>query len=251
MNLSTFSPKAFLESVAGSLESVVASPTSVAALDGLGCSTKKLGQMFTFNSVASPTEKEISACDDVPLIEGVDHLVAGKTDKQACALLRRMVVDLMHEVDDYRGRLEEKEKRVTTLEEERFATNQEACDRLYALMLALEKITGEDVRVKLEPGTILSTEEATNLVISELTKKIGNLNMENTGLLERVDEMKETMDDLESENGSSLYKIEALEMQFKSINKTRQKVVSRLVDRSKDSTANSSPTAHGRYLEPN
>jgi hypothetical protein len=42
-----------------------------------------------------------------------------------------------------------------------------------------------------------------------------------------------------------LYKIEALEMQFKTINKTRQKVVSRLVDRSTD------PTAHGRYLETN
>jgi chromosome segregation ATPase len=248
MKLSMFSPKGFQESVAGYLESVAASPTSVAALDGLGCSTQKLGQMFTFNSAASPTEKEISACDDVPLIEGVDSLIAGKTDKEACSLLRRMVVDLMHEVDDYRGRLEEKGKRVTTLEEERFATSQEACDRLFALMLALEKITGEDVRVKLEPGTILSTEEATNLVISELTKKIGNLNVENTSLNERVDEMRETMDDLESENGSALYKIEALEMQFKSINKTRQKVVSRLV--SKGSTAKSSTTA-GRYLEPN
>jgi ribosomal protein L20A (L18A) len=153
------------------------------------------------------------------------------------------------EVDDYRGRFEEKEKRVTTLEEESFASNQEARDKLYSLMLALEKITG--ARVELEPITILSTEDATDLVIFELTKKIGKLNLENASLLERVNEMRETMDDLEGENESSLYKIEALEMQFKSINKTRQKVVSRLVDRSKGSTVQSSPTANVRYLETN
>jgi hypothetical protein len=241
MKLSMFSPKVFLASAADS-------PTGVMALDGLGHSTQKLCQLFTFNSAASPTEKEISACRDVPLIEGVDHLIAGKTDKEACALLRRMVVDVMHEVDDYRSRLEVKEKQVMTLEEERFASNQESRDKLFSLMLALEKVT--DARVELEPRTILSNEEATDVVIFELTKKIGKLNVENTMLLDQSKVMRETMDDLEGENGSSLYKIEALEMQFKSINKTRQKVVSKLVDRSKASTVQSSPTA--RYLgEPN
>jgi hypothetical protein len=88
MKLSMFSPKVFLASAAES-------PTGVMALDGLESSTQKLCQLFTFNSAASATEKEISAFDDVPLIEGVDHLIAGKTDKEACGLLRRMVLDLM------------------------------------------------------------------------------------------------------------------------------------------------------------
>ena len=281
MKLSVFSPNAFLASAA-------ASPTGVMALDGFECSTKKISQLFTFNNsalsasvtekeksltsvtaidkherstqelchlytmAASATEKEISdSYDDIPLIEGVDHLIAGKTDKEACSLLRRMVLDLMHEVDDYKGRFEENAKRVTILEEDRFASNQEARDKLYSLMLALEKVTGAHVELG-GPIKILSTAEATDLVIFELTKKIEMLNAENARLLERVNEMRESMDDLEGENESSLYKIEALEMQFKTINKTRQKVVSRLVDRSKGSTVESNnPTAHGRYLETN
>jgi hypothetical protein len=280
MKLPAFSPNAFLASAA-------ASPTGVMALDGLESSTHKLCQLFTFNnsavsasastrekeksptsatvvdkheqstqklsrlftSAASATEKEISDCNEVPLIEGVDHLIAGKTDKEACNLLRRMVLDLMHEVDDYRGRFEEKVERVATLEEERCASNQEARDKLYALMLALEKVTGVHVEFKHDINT-LSTAEATDLVVYELSKKIGKLNVENARLLKRVNEMRETMDDLEGENGSAIYKIEALEMQFKSINKTRQKVVSRLVDRSKASVENN-PTARGRYLETN
>jgi hypothetical protein len=256
MKLSVFSPNAFLASAAASPtqklcqlftfnKSAVSasasasvtekekSPTSVAAIDKHECSTQKLCHLFT--TAASATEKEISDCDDVPLIEGVDHLIAGKTDKEACDLLRRMVLDLMHEVDDYKGRYEEKEQRVTTLEEERFASNQEARDKLYSLMLALEKVTGVHVELG-GPIKILSTAEATDLVIFELTKKIEKLNEENARLLERVNEMRESMDDLEGENESSFYKIEALEMQFKSINKTRQKVVSRLGDRSKGST---------------
>lgn len=277
MKLSTFNPNAFLASAA-------ASPTGVMAIDGLECSTQKLCQLFTFSSTASSaTEKnkspksviavdkyesstqklchlfksaasasekeQMSDFDDVPLIEGVDHLIAGKTDKEACGLLRLMVLDLMHEVDDYRGRFEEKEKQVVTLEEERSASNQEARDKLYSLMLALEKVTG----VHVEMGNIenLPTAEATDLVTFELTKKIENLNAENARLLECVHEMRETMDDLEGENESSLYKIEALEMQFKTINKTRQKVVSRLVEQSKGSSVESRPTAHGRYLETN
>jgi hypothetical protein len=278
MKLSVFNPNALLASAA-------ASPTGLMALDGFENSTQKLCQLFTFNNSAvsasasaSVTEKEKSPTsvtaidkherstqklchlftsaasatelDDIPLIEGVDHLIAGKTDKEACSLLRRMVLDLMHEVDDYKGRFEENAKRVMTLEEERFASNQEARDKLYSLMLALEKVTGDHVELG-GPIKILSTAEATDLVIFELTKKIEKLNVENARLLERVNEMRESMDDLEGENESSLYKIEALEMQFKTINKTRQKVVSRLVDRSKDSTVESNPTAHGRYLETN
>jgi chromosome segregation ATPase len=235
MKLSMFRPKFFLATAAESL-------TNKMALDRLECSTQKLCQ----RAAASPTEKEISVCDDVPLIEG---LIAGKTDTEACGLLRQMVLDLMQEVDEYRGRLEEKEKRVTTLEEERIANSQEARDRLFSLMLALQKVTGDAVRVKLEPTKMFSNEEATDLVVSELTKKIGKLNMENTKLLERVNEMRESMDDLEGENESSLYKIEALEIQFKSINMTRQTVVSGLVDRSKHSTVQISPRAHGRHLE--
>jgi hypothetical protein len=285
MKLSVFNPNAFLASAASSPTGVMAldglecstqklcqlftfnnsavsasasasasvtekekSPTSVTAIDKHECSTEKLCHLFT--SAASATEKEMSGFDDVPLIEGVDHLIAGKTDKEACSLLRRMVLDLMHEVDDYKGCYEESVKRVTTLEEERVASNQEARDKLYSLMLALEKVTGVHVELG---GSIkmLSTADATDLVIFELTKEIEKLNVENARLLERVNEMRESMDDLEGENESSLYKIEALEMQFKSINKTRQKVVSRLVDRSKGSTVESSPTAHSRYLATN
>jgi hypothetical protein len=208
MKLPAFSPNAFLASAA-------ASPTSVVALDGLESSTHKLCQLFTFNtavsaststspsaststsrstwtteiesptsvaavdkhehstqklchlftSAASATEKKISDCNDALLIEGVDHFIAGKTDKEARAMLSRMILDLMHEVDDYRG------------------SNQEARD----LMLALEEVIGVQVEFKHDIET-LSTAEATDLVVYELSKKIEKLNVEIARL--RVNDMR-------------------------------------------------------------
>lgn len=246
MKLAMFSPREFL----ASLES----PTTLKSLGGSEPSqAQKLSKLFTFNSIASPTAKEISACtDDIPLIEGVDHLIAGKTDTEARSLLRRMVLDLMNEVDHYRGRLQVKEKLVSRLEEERSIISQDSRDKLFSLMLSLQKLTGESVTVQLEPGKELSSEDATDLVVSELTKKINQLTVTNTNLVNTVNEMRGSMDDLECENEARLHKVDALEMQFKSINKTRQKVVSRLTDRSaKESMRQSDPSSQGRYLETN
>lgn len=123
---------------------------------------------------------------------------------------------------------------VAVLEEENASNSQEARDKLFSLILALQKATGDSIKVTSDAAQVLSSEEATSLVIASLTDKISELSVQNSQLVERMETMQDIMEDFESENEACLHKMDALEMQFKSINKTRQRVVSRLVDRSKD-----------------
>lgn len=78
----------------------------------------------------------------------------------------------------------------------------------------------------------LSAQDATDLVVSGLTRKIEGLETRNQDLLERNDELETKILEVESENIARQHKIEALELQFKSINKTRQKMMNKLADRS-------------------
>lgn len=236
MKLSMFSPRDVHDANASQ------SPTDVTAFDESNTNTAsssttptttRLGKMFSFATsnaqleAAPTTEQEIKSCSaDVSLVDGVDDLIANKSDQEACILLlRRMVTTLT-------GELEQKEQIVATLEQEKSVNAQDARSNLFSLMLALQKATGDPVKVKLEAGQVLSSEEATSLVISSLTNKISELSEDKSSLVENMTTMHSKMQDLESENEACLHKIDALEMQFKTINKTRQRVVSRLVDKS-------------------
>jgi len=117
---------------------------------------------------------------------------------------------------------------VAVLEEENASNSQEARDKLPSLILALQKATGDSIKVTSDAAQVLSSEEATSLVIASLTDKISELSVQNSQLVERMETMQDIMEDFESENEACLHKMDALEMQLKSINKTRQRVVSRL-----------------------
>jgi len=195
---------------------------------------KRTSKIFSFNEKGAPTEQEKSLCADVSLVDGVDQVIANKSDTEACDLLRGMILNLSNEVDDCCGRLAQKESQVAVLEEENASNSQEARDKLFSLILALQKATGDSIKVTLDAAQVLSSEEASSLVIASLTDKVSELSVQNSQLVERMETMQDIMEDFESENEACLHKMDALEMQFKSINKTRQRVVSRLVDRSKD-----------------
>ena len=74
----------------------------------------------------------------------------------------------------------------------------------------------------------LSAEEASNLTIASLTRKVEELSIKNTTLEEEKIALAERVQELEGENAAFQIKTSALEMQFKAINKTRQKAVQRL-----------------------
>ena len=185
--------------------------------------------------------------------DDVDHLILNcRSDVEARLLLRGMTVDLLDEVDDLRTRLQENQAIVSNLTKERndiivFENNNEKEDnhnstKLIKLIDALEGVTGdggtgnssssEQVKAKMQEGKELTSDEATELVVYTLTNKVSALNIENTQLLDQIKEQQEKIDDLTSQNETYGYKIEALETQFKSINKTRQKAVAKLTDSS-------------------
>lgn len=167
-----------------------------------------------------------------PLLEDVDHVLANKSEEDRGKLLRAMVSDLLNEVDLLRDRLDETEQDLSEARKQRDTLNNECMDQIQTLTKHVQgSITSAGVPTKVEVGEILSADRATELVIQSLKTKIEHLNIENSQLTEKVKDMQDRNDDLECENEARIHKIEALEAQFKCINKTRQKVVRKLVDR--------------------
>ena len=73
---------------------------------------KRTSKIFSFNEKGAPTEQEKSLCADVSLVDGVDQVIANKSDTEACDLLRGMILNLSNEVDDCCGRLAQKESQL-------------------------------------------------------------------------------------------------------------------------------------------
>lgn len=74
----------------------------------------------------------------------------------------------------------------------------------------------------------MSSDHAIGVVVSSLVENLRVLGNKNEKLNADNLRLYEAAADLESTNEAHEYKIDVLESQFKSINKTRQKVVSRL-----------------------
>jgi len=179
----------------------------------------------TESDSSSPEEENTES----PLLAHVDQmLLLTESDGEAKEMLRTMVADLLREADSLKSRMDEAEEKLARLSEEKASIDKKDGERLQSILLALKGVTGEAAKTQTEMGTI-NSDQATELVISTLTKKIEDLNIENTLLGEQNSDLYEQIQDLESENEASLHKIDALEIQFKSINKTRQKVVSRII----------------------
>jgi len=188
--------------------------------------------------------KKIVVVDDA-----VQHLLANKTEHEGYVLLQGMVLDLMREVDQLARKVKERDTRLHDLQDERNLLNRDYRENLFSVWSALTEVTGEaklrlsDKRQSIvdqlsgdNKDAVLPVVEATQLVVENLTKKIEDLNVENTNLLTHIYQMQEKIDDLECVNETRQMKIDALEIQFKAINNTRKSLTKKLIGSGGDRT---------------
>ena len=162
------------------------------------------------------------------VLQDVESILDGRSLEDGHLLLRGMVADLLREVDLMRWRLDETSSSLQRIREERDVVNNDYRDCLLSLILALQQAVGDDLapnRSLLQSGQLLTADEATTMTITTLTGKIEKLNMETSEKEAELATARSRIEDLEAENAAKIDKIAALEKQFKSINKKRNKVV--------------------------
>jgi len=156
----------------------------------------------------------------------IQNLLDNKTEEEGREYLISTASDLLHEVEVLKLSLEEAKSENTALKEEITSSKEEDRKRVDTLVSALRNATnGSDVTLSTERAETLSAEQASTLTITTLARKIENLNIKNSQLAKANQDLSETIEDLQCEAEAKDVKIKALETQFKSINKTRQKVV--------------------------
>jgi hypothetical protein len=148
------------------------------------------------------------------LLDEVDRIVSSTTSpKGAHDLLRGMVADLLRETNNLREQL-------TITQQERDVVRNEYQISLIALKHCVEGAGNFCGTYDFEPitGSVLSPEEATHMVIRTLSTKVEQLAEDKSILEQELTRTKEFLYDVEALNESRLYKIDALEAQFQSIN---------------------------------
>lgn len=171
-----------------------------------------------------------SSNTDAPSVseDAVDHVLSGmESPEKARDLLRGIVADLLRENDSLKADLETKERDLRAAQEERNIVKEEYMDRLITVKKTLERSIGGSCGFEIMPnqtsspaatgGPVISPEQATSMVIQSLSNKVEQLSVEKETLEEELARTVERMEDLESINETRLYKIEALEAQFRSV----------------------------------
>jgi chromosome segregation ATPase len=216
------------------------------------------------NEYADDGDIELPYVDTAQLEVDVDHVLEARTDSEARIILRGMVLDLLTEVENLRIDLYKKGKRVTQLKQERKQYEEVTRGRIEMLYTAVCGSRRNDsdisnvvvsvaddsagslanIKAKIASGQKITLDETTAMVVEGLTRNIEKLSIDNHNLLDQLRKLRERYEDMSSSYAASTFKVEALETQFKFINKTRQKVVSKLVDRSTAVLPPSSSVAH-------
>ncbi|KAL7568434.1 hypothetical protein ACA910_012148 [Epithemia clementina (nom. ined.)] len=187
----------------------------------------------------------------------IQTLLDSRTPEEGTEYLKTTIVDLLHETEVLKLKLEQSQQEITTLKQEVHACKQKDGERIDALVKTLQMATcrgkeneganynysnynsnrqkeaqqqDEDQPHTLsrEQAEALNGEQASLMTITALTRKIEQLSVKNSQLVHERQQITEKMEDLEAEGEAKDMKIKALETQFKSINRTRQKVVHKL-----------------------
>lgn len=161
-------------------------------------------------------------------ISDLNDLLQVKSRSESIEFLHLLVEDMRHEVGVLRTQLEESEQECTKLKAEMKKEQEGDRQRLQLLVETLSHVSKSKATLTADQMEALSAEEASNLTIATLTRKVEELSIKNTELLEEKIVLSERVHELEGENEAKQIKIGALELQFKAINKTRQKAVQRL-----------------------
>jgi chromosome segregation ATPase len=169
----------------------------------------------------------VGSVDRLDLVE----ILHSKSQGDSIDFLHCLIEDLRHEVEFLRTQLDESDQECAMLKTEMKNAEVEDRQRIDRLVQSLTQITKTKVAFTQEQMESFSPEEASNLTIATLTRNIEELSVKNTELSEEKIGLAERVHDLESENEAKHIKIGALEIQFKAINKTRQRAVHRLTNK--------------------
>ena len=173
-------------------------------------------------------------------LSDLDDILQAKNKGESIEFLHLLVDDLRHEVGVLRTQLDESEQECARLNSEIKLEQEGDRQRIQFLVETLSQVSPTEAKAALTTDQIeaLSAEEASNLTIATLTRKVEELSIKNTNLVQEKVAMAERVQELEGENEAKQLKIDALELQFKAINKTRQKAVQRLTSKDRaDSSA--------------
>lgn len=219
---------------AAAVEEVTASSSTVEKKRNLAL----LSRLFGF--CTAPTTASTNTTPS--LLEDVDHVVASsKDDHEARTLLRGMVSDLLKENDDLTQKLTTANAQVQTLTHERDLIRNEYQDQLSVLQTTVERGLGRQqdaadagitttttttssstALVLTTPDTVLSPEQATELIVQTLSRKVEELHTENGVIVNELQWTRERMEDLESLNEARMHTIDALESVFLHTNSSKR-----------------------------
>lgn len=194
------------------------------------------------HGASSPDTSE-NSLQVVDLEDGVRQQPQGKEDVESIEFLHLLVEDLRHEVEVLRTQLDESELECALLKGELKSAKDGDRQRINQLVETLSKVSQSKVVMSNDEMETLSAEQASNLTIATLSRKVEELSIQNSTLVDEKIVLGERVQELEGENEAKQIKIGALELQFKAINKTRQKAVQRLMN--KDHSNNSSFSSAG------
>jgi uncharacterized protein (DUF3084 family) len=138
-----------------------------------------------------------------------------KDKTQSIELLSLMVDDLRNEVGVLRTQLEESEQECSKLRSETKEEEEGDRQRIQSLLEALSQVSQSKGKFTQDELEALNAEEAANLTIGTLTRKVEELSINNTALTEEKVGLMQRVQELEGENEAKQVKIDALELQFK------------------------------------
>ena len=143
--------------------------------------------------------------------------------------LNSVVEEMRSEIQTLHKRLEHSEQECEQLRETMKREQEGDRQRMQFLVQALGNVSDASASMTQAAMEALSAEEATNLTITTLTRKVEQLSVENFTLTEEKIHLMERIQEVEGANDAMQMKIRALELQFKTINnKTRMNGLSKL-----------------------
>lgn len=177
---------------------------------------------------------------------GNEELLNVKDEGDSMEYLHLLVDDLRHEVAVLRTQLEESDLECSLLKAELKTVKESDRNKVQQLVDTLSRVSQSKVSMTNVQMEALSAEEASNLTIATLSRKVEQLCIMNSVLVDDKITLGEKVQELEGENEAKQLKIDALELQFKAINKTRQKAVQRLTNKDRSNSSFSSTGSGSR-----
>ena len=180
----------------------------------------------------------------------IQHLLMNKSEREGYLFLQGMVLDLMREVDQLTEQLGGRDTLIEELQEERDMVYTEYRNNTLSVLMAIKEATGcdtEGLKDQLLPSVSkgklpLPKTHTSVAVVGQLTQTIERLKSDNTKLTEQLQELQEKYDDVAAQNYVRLFKIDALEEQFRNLNKSRTNLANKLTSPSSDRSFNTSCT---------